>query len=71
MRVDDKQTAILKEWHIENNRAFGKVYGHPRFEDGTPVITSTIVRRSLTEAYGKVIIETRNTIYTCNVDEWR
>lgn len=69
MEVGSKQTAVLKEWHIENNRAFGKVYGHPRFEDGTPVITSSIVRREAKD--DEVIIETRNTIYTCNVDEWR
>lgn len=47
------QKATIKNWTIIGDQLSGEVYGHPRFEDGTKVRTSTIQ---------KVI--TRNTEYT-------
>lgn len=60
-----KQRAELRDWCIKGDCAYGNVYGHPRFEDGTPVITSSIVRCETKDDV--VIIETRNTIYTCKL----
>lgn len=62
-----KQTAQLKNWHEYCGHIYGEVYGHPRFEDGTRVITSSIVSQRETDT--AIIIETRNTIYTCNVED--
>lgn len=47
------QKAIIKNWSVIGDQLTGEVYGHPRFEDGTLVRTSTIQK-----------IITRNTEYT-------
>ena len=62
-----KQRAELRDWCIKCDCAYGYVYGHPRFEDGTPVTTSSIV--SFEEKDDVIIIETRNTIYTCKLNK--
>ena len=59
-----KQTAILKNWYVEvwgeQARLCGDVYGHPRFVNGYPIHTSTIVTLDAPNNS----CETLNTIYT-------
>ncbi len=40
-------TVLIEDWNViklpdEGNRLHGKVYGHPKFTNGTEVITSEI-----------------------------
>ena len=60
----EKPNAILKNWSIDElcNIAYGDVYGHPRFDDGSYIHTSTII--SIDREQKNIIVETLNTIYT-------
>jgi hypothetical protein len=66
-----KPTCILQDWSLqvfpENSyqapelwpsRLVGKVYGHPKFQDGEQVTTGPIINKIDDETY-----ETHNTIY--------
>lgn len=50
--MENKPIVKIKDWSFFGNRLTGKVVNHPRFDEGTEVTTSTIVR-----------VETRNTVY--------
>jgi hypothetical protein len=67
METNNKPTVELRDWCIRYGSAYGKAYGHPRFKDGTPIVTSSIV--SMNTKDDMVIIETRNTIYNCTKNE--
>lgn len=69
-----KKEALMKNWSLTaanvnpykapeliSAKLRGDVYGHPKFPDGTPVITSTILDVVNCGTY--IIIETRNTNY--------
>lgn len=58
---DEPAPIILKNWHwyIHGEHLAGDAYGHPRFPDGHPVITSRVA--FIDEAIG--IAKTRNTVY--------
>lgn len=62
-----KQTATLRKWlRIPwMNTITGEVYDHPRFADGTRVVTSSIVKDE-----GNTV-ETLNTVYTLDGEEGR
>ena len=60
--MGELQKAVIKDWRIQavvkdseilGIKLNGKVYGHPKFADGTEVTTSTVQK-----------IITRNTEYT-------
>lgn len=58
----DKPKVKIENWTIMGNTLVGKAYGHPRFEDGTEVRTSSIVEVPMLPEEGDVV-ETRNTLY--------
>lgn len=70
---------ILKNWSVcqrgnewmapelWTNYLHGNVYGHPRFEDGDPVSTSSIV--DIKDGDGYKIVSTRNTDYVLRESE--
>jgi hypothetical protein len=66
-----KPTCLLQDWslrvfptssyqapELHTRRLVGKVYGHPRFEDGVLITTSSLINQIDEETY-----ETNNTIY--------
>lgn len=60
MSAKTLQKARIEQWYIDQNDSLvGAVYGHPRFEDGTYVRTSRVVK--LDKATGEAV--TRNTEY--------
>jgi hypothetical protein len=61
----EKQTARLEKWDVYKTISgregfYGRVFGHPRFPDGTFITTSTVVKLDMNTG----IAETLNTIYT-------
>lgn len=42
----DKPKVRIENWKIMGNKLYGEAYSHPRFEDGTKVITSPIIKRA-------------------------
>lgn len=51
----------LRNCVIFNGYAYGKVYGNPRFKDGTSVVTSKIERAEQKDGY--IEIKTKNSVY--------
>lgn len=52
-------TPVLENWTLFADHLNGNVYGHPRFEDGHPVITSMVMEINEEEGWAK----TMNTDY--------
>lgn len=59
--TDEAKPIILRKWgwHSERTHLYGRAYGHPRFPDGEPVITTRV--QWIDEQLG--IARTRNTTY--------
>lgn len=57
-----KPTVRIENWRIADNSLIGDAYGHPRFKDGTPVRTSTIMEIPMMPEEGNTV-ETMNTLY--------
>lgn len=49
----------IEEWSYYNGALVGRVYGHPKFKDGTRIITTPIERLDLEHLYAS----TKNTVY--------
>ena len=54
---EGKKLPRLEHWSRYEDRLRGTVYNHPRIEDGTPVITSTV------KQMGDGWAQTLNTLY--------
>lgn len=52
-----KQEALLRDWQFYGETVTGRVYGHPRFKDGTRIHTSRIVN------FKNGVVETLHTYY--------
>ena len=71
----NKPTIELKNWYIDNYTyrfLYGNAYRHCKFEDGTFVRTSQILNASiinLTNEESGLVVETHNSIYTCNFND--
>lgn len=59
--TDEAKPIILRKWswYFERTSLHGHVYGHPRFADGEPIITTAV--QWIDEQLG--IAKTRNTTY--------
>lgn len=57
-----KPEVRIENWKIFDNQLIGDVFGHPRFEDGTAVRTSSILEVPMLPEEGDTV-ETRNTFY--------
>lgn len=58
-----KPEVRIENWYVVVKRIHGDAYGHPRFDDGTAVVTSVIEKPKTPYKEGDVV-ETRNTLYT-------
>lgn len=62
--MSDKPQVRLEDWYLISGRLYGKTYGHPRFDDGTVVKTSSVFMPETEEpAQEGDVLETRNTFY--------
>lgn len=59
-----KPEVRIENWYVVVKRIHGDAYGHPRFDDGTAVVTSVIENKSKTPYKEGDKVETRNTLYT-------
>lgn len=57
-----KPEVKIEDWIVIGDKLYGNAIDHPRFDKGTPVVTSSIVQEPLLPKEGDTI-ETRNTIY--------
>lgn len=57
-----KPEVRIENWTILDNQLYGEAYGHPRFEDGKKVRTSSIKEVPMMPEEGDKV-ETQNTIY--------
>lgn len=58
-----KPEVRIEEWFVAFGQLHGKAFGHPRFSDGTRVITSAIVTPKPWHFKSGDKVETRNTVY--------
>lgn len=63
--MSNKPTVRIEDWFLIANKLYGNCYGHPKFDDGTLVQTSTVVSEPGDEpAKEGDTLETRDTLYT-------
>lgn len=63
--MSEKPTVRIESWHLIGGHLYGKVYDHPRFEDGMLVKTSTVISEPGDEPAKKGDrLETNSTFYT-------
>lgn len=52
----------VKDWYIENNKIYGKVFNHHRLVDGA-LLNGSDIRKQGQEPTGVGYVQTRNTRY--------
>lgn len=74
-----KPEVVMKNWavisratpytapELMTSQLQGNAHGHPRFEDGTLVLTSSII--GVKDGGDHKIVETRNTLYTIRPED--
>lgn len=65
-----KPIIALKNWYVDNycyDCLYGNAYGHSKFENGTFIGTGSIIKA--TNESNKIVVKTRNHIYTCYFED--